>query len=509
MKSVFPFAILLLVAAAVSLTQCRKEKFTTDGSAMLEFSRDTILFDTVFTTVGSTTQYLKVRNKHNESIRISNIALEGGSGSQYRINVDGINGASHNDVEILPNDSIHIFVEVTIDPGNQNLPFVVEDNIRFLTNGNTQRVLLQAWGQDAHFHGGLNSCGDPFSEILTIDEAWGNDKPHVVYGIIAIDEGHTLTINAGTQVYCHGKSGIYAYKSNIRILGDLNNEVVFQGDRLETAYADIPGQWGIQLDCPIETGVGPSIASIIRGGIWIFQSPASLIQYAIIKNGNMGIQVDTTGVDYASGLFSVRIENTKILNMAGIGLWGQGGSISGKNLLVGNCGQSCAYLSLGGKYQMDNCTFANYWGDNSRTSPAFALNNYYEDVDQNIIVRPLINCSFNNCIMYGNNAFLANFNEFVVDVDASITNEYIFRYCLVDTDTNVENDANYLDMSNQQAPQLCSPANGNFQISVLSSLMTGSVQNTNFLPADISGLSWSPMMKGCYNFRSNQSDPCE
>ena len=509
MKSVFPFAILILLAAGISLTQCRKEKFITDSSAKLEFSRDTIFFDTVFTTIGSTTQYLKVRNKHNESIRISEIALEGSNGSQYRINVDGIDGPIHRDVEILPNDSIHIFVEVTIDPGNQNLPFIVEDNIRFTTNGNTQKVLLQSWGQDAHFHGGLNSCGNPFSQIITQDETWGNDKPHVIYGIIAIDSNQTLTINAGTHVYCHGKSGIYAYKSNIRILGELNNEVVFRGDRLEEAYAHIPGQWGIQLDCPIETGIGPSIASIIRGGIWIYQSPGSLIQYAILENGNMGIQVDTTGVDYALSQFSVTIENTKIFNMAGIGLWGQGGSISGKNLLVGNCGQSCAYLSLGGKYQMDNCTFANYWSDNSRTSPAFALNNYYEDVDQNIQVRPLINCAFNNCIMFGNNAFLNNYNEFVVDVDMTVSNVYDFRYCLVDTDVNVENGDHYASMSNQQAPQLCSPAEGNFKIAVLSSLMTGNVQNANNMPSDISGESWSPLMKGCYNFRSNQANPCE
>lgn len=507
MKFTFPIALLSLLVIGFSLTRCHKEKFTSDSNAMLEFSRDTILFDTVFSTIGSTTQYLKVRNKHNESIKISEIVLENGTGSQYRINVDGIDGPIQQDIEILPNDSIFVFVEVTIDPGNQALPFIVEDNIRFTTNGNTQRVLLQAWGQDAYFHGGLNSCGDPFSEVITANTIWDNFKPHVIYGIIAIDSAVTLTINAGVQVYCHGKSGLYAYKSSINIEGEKNNEVVFCGDRLEPEYANLAGQWGIQLDCPIETGVGPSIASIIRGGIWIYQSPGSHIDYAIIKNGNMGIQVDTSGVAYNTSDFSVEINNTKILNMAGIGLWGQGGSISGKNLLIGNCGQSCAYLSLGGKYQMDNCTFANYWSDNSRTFPAFALNNYYEDVNQNIQVRQLINCDINNCIMFGNNAFLSDFNEFVVDVDESVLNDYWFRSCLVDTDESVEGNGHYLFMSNNQGPLICDPVNLNFRISALTSLMTGNTQDANNLSADIDGNNWGPLMKGCYNY--DASSPCE
>jgi hypothetical protein len=500
------FLFVLALLAVFTLTQCHKEKFTTDGGAKLEFSRDTIFFDTVFSTIGSTTQYLKVFNKHNESIRISEIILNGSSGSQYRMNVDGIDGPVHRDVEILPNDSIFIFVEVTIDPGNQNLPFIVEDFIHFVTNGNEQDVILQAWGQDAHFHGGLNSCGDPFSEIITSNEVWENDKPHVIYGIVAVDQDVTLTINAGVKVYCHGKSGLYIAGGSLNVLGELNNEVVFQGDRLESYYQDITGQWGIELSCPIETGVGPQVASIIRGGIWIYQSPGSHIEYAIIKNGNMGIQVDTTGVPYNSSNFSVSIENTKILNMAGIGLWGQGGSISGKNLLIGNCGQSCGYFSLGGKYQMDNCTFANYSSDNNRTFPTFALNNYYEDVNKNIIVRELINCDFNNCIMYGNNANLTDFNEFLIDLDESIPSDYLFRYCLVDTDINVENGIHYFNMTNGQSPALCDPAEGNFKL-LNSAAMNGDSSPGTNLSTDIDGATWNPIMKGCYNFVGG-SNPC-
>lgn len=502
----FVFVAAFCFSLSLLLVQCRKEKFITDSGAMLEFSRDTIFFDTVFTNIGSTTQYLKVRNKHNESIRISDIAVENGTGSQYRINVDGIDGLSHKDVEILPNDSIHIFVEVTIDPNDTQTPFIVEDNIRFVTNGNTQRVNLAAWGQNAHFHGGLNSCGDPISEVITGNVTWPNDLPHVVYGILAVAENAKLTIQAGTNVYFHSKSGIYVDRGTLSVQGTLENKVTFQGDRLEAAYANVPGQWGIQLDCPIETGVGPSIASIIRGGIWLYQSKDSYINHAIIKNGNMGIQVDTSGYAYNDSGFALRIENTEITNMAGNGLWGQGGTIKGSNLLIGNCGQACAYLGIGGRYQMDNCTFGNWWGDNKRSTPAFVLNNYYEDVNEVINVRPLVNCYFNNCIMYGASANLNDFSEFLVDVwpDNEADQQYTFKYCLVDTDSDVNNSNRYDNMTSGLGPYLVDPTNGDFHIS-----SAGQNQNRMFGAQQISSpnsdldgvFPTANFYKGCYHYQ--------
>jgi hypothetical protein len=504
------FFALLCVSLVLALTRCRKEHYLEDASAKLQFSSDTIFFDTVFSTVGSATQYLRVKNNYNQSVRISRIALESDD-SQFRINIDGLDGPLQEDIEILPNDSIFIFVEVTIDPGNQDLPFIVEDRIRFELNGNEQFVELQAWGQDAYFHGGLNSCNNPFSYIIPTGqvEVWTNDKPHVIYGIVAVDSAATLRINPGTQVYCHGKSGIYVYKGSVVIDGDLGSEVKFQGDRLESYYDDIPGQWGIQLDCPYETGIGPQIASIVRGGIWIFQSPGSSIEYAELRNGNNGIQVDTTGVSYTGVNYSVEIRNTKIVNMAGVGLLGQGASILGQNLLIGNCGQQCASFSIGGRYRMDNCTFANYWSDNSRQYPTFVLNNYYEDIYQNIQARQLYDSQFNNCIMFGNNAFLTDFNEFVIDLDDTAPSSYSFRYCLVDTDESVEDDGlHFFNMSNNQSPSLCNPEEENFRLSNDGLLMSGSAVSANNLPEDIEGISWgSQVWKGCYAFDSGT--PCE
>ena len=514
MRFSFFYTITIALLLAASLVQCRKERFNDDSSARLEFSSDTIFFDTVFSTIGSATQYLRVINPYNESIRIDEIALIETSAPQFRINVDGLDGRVQRDIEILPNDSIFIFVEVTVDPqlplDSTVLPFILEGQIRFRINDNEQFVLLQAWGQNAYFHGGLNSCDNPFSYIIPAGttEVWRNNLPHVIYGIVAVDEGATLHIDPGTQIYCHGKSGIYVYKGNIEIAGQLGSEVVFQGDRLESFYDDIPGQWGIQLDCPYETAMGPQVASIVRGGIWIFQSPASTIDYAILRNGNIGIQVDTTGVSYTGANYSVNITNTKILNMAGIGLLGQGASISGHNLLVANCAQQAAYFGIGGRYRMDNCTFANYGSDNSRQTPTFVLNNYYEDIYQNIQVREIYESQFNNCIMFGNNAFLSDFNEFLLDLDDAAPTNYIFRYCLVDTDQSVENDGiHFEDMSNGQAPLFCNTELLNFRISTDSDIMEG-IFSPSGEQFDIEGNFWSGQVwKGCYAYDPNS--PCD
>lgn len=480
-----------MLTLAVLLGSCRKENLLTDKSAKLKFSLDTVFFDTVFTTVGSTTKMIKVYNPHSQTIRISEIELVGGTASQFRINVDGDNGIRFKDIDIRAGDSLFVFAEVTVDPGNSATPFIVEDRIRFFTNGNEQFVEMAAWGQDAYFHGGPGGG----LHILPCSEVWNNDKPHVVYGIVAVNENCQLTINEGTQVYVHARSGIYVFRGRIDVLGAQNNEVVFQGDRLEPRFANVPGQWGIQLNFQVQTGSGPEIVSVARGGIWIYQSPGSVINHAILRNGGMGIQVDTTGTSE----FALEITNTRILNMSGIGIWGQGAHIRGRNVLAGNCGEGCGLFSIGGIYQFDNCTFANYWSGASRSAPAFALNNYYRDINQQIQIRPLTNCRFNNCIMYGNNAFLNNFNEFVVDVLEEASQEYEFKYCLVDTDLNVNNDGNRWDnMINQQPPFLCNPSNRNFGISNGASRMLGGP----FGQFDICGNETGDW-KGCYDFTGN------
>ena len=136
------------------VSQHVKEIFSPKADrAPLQFSNDTIVFDTVFTTVGTITKTLKVYNRNDNPITISSIVLaNANSRGVYRLNIDGISGTSARDIKIAANDSIFIFVEATINPVDGNLPFLVTDSLLFFTNNKTQDVDLVAYGQNANFY---------------------------------------------------------------------------------------------------------------------------------------------------------------------------------------------------------------------------------------------------------------------------------------------------------------------------------------------------------------------
>ncbi|HUW92644.1 MAG TPA: hypothetical protein VMV74_05735, partial [Bacteroidales bacterium] len=53
------------------------------------FSCDTVYFDTVFSTIGSVTMEFRAINRNSEPLLIDRIYLGGGSGSPFRLNIDG------------------------------------------------------------------------------------------------------------------------------------------------------------------------------------------------------------------------------------------------------------------------------------------------------------------------------------------------------------------------------------------------------------------------------------
>lgn len=488
------YFVIVVIGVLTIISGCRKQRISTDSSHKLTFSSDTVFFDTVFTTIGSTTKLVKIFNPNNDAVVIKNINLEGGSNSNFRMNVDGFPGPQLANIELRGGDSLWMFVEVTVDPGNTNNPFVIEDQIRFETNGNEQFVNLVAWGQDAIFHGGPSRL-----TVLECNEIWTPEKPHVVYGVVAVDEECCLTINAGTQVHCHSGSGIYVFKGCLNVQGQKDNEVVFQGDRLEPQYADIPGQWGIELAFEFEGSFGVEQATVARGGIWLFESTGSTIDYAILKNGNIGIQVDTTGTMSDDALV---LTNTKIENMGVIGILGQGATISGWNNLVTNCGQSCAAFTIGGSYRFAYSTFANYWSQGNRQAPAFILNNYYLDFNNTLQIRQLTNTWFHNCIMWGNNASLSNFNEFVADIQEDAFQDYRFEFCSVDTEIDISDPNRFNGMINGTTPPFVSTLNNDFHlVPNASSVWEGGfpVGQTFPIPTDLDAASRElPGRRGCY-----------
>jgi len=386
--------LILFIVITISFS-CRKDNITTDTSAKLSFSADTVLFDTVFTTIGSATKRLKLYNRNKNKIVISNISLANGANSQFRINVDGVSGNNHTNVEINGGDSLYIFLEVTIDPNSILSPFVLEEKLNFLTNGNAQSVQLVAWGQNAHyftpkkFNTGLPpySCLDgDCATGAPVNRTWVNDKPYVIYGFLVIDSLDVLNIDPGVRVYLHNNSGIWVYKDgNIQVNGTLANPVTFQGTRLEYAWHNISGQWD---------------------RIWINEGSAdNVFNYAIIKNAFVGIQAETLPFypNSPTSTNTLRLNNCEIQNCSAVGILATNYNITDTNSVISNNGQYNILIKGGGKYQFNHTTIANYWSQSTRQTPAVYLQNYYTDVNGNTQVRSIDSANFYNCIIYGNN----------------------------------------------------------------------------------------------------------
>lgn len=433
-KLVFLFVIIIALVSQ----SCRKEEsFITDPSANITISLDTISFDTVFTTIGSVTKNFRVYNPHKESIKISSIQLLGGDQSNFRMNVDGVSGNYHTNKEIAPKDSLYIFVEVTVDPNNTATPFILEDQIEFVTNGNRNKLELVAWGQNAHYftptsfnrnipdfccldaNGKRGPCSD---NIAPVSVTWPNDLPYVIYGFVAIDSLDVLNIDPGVQLHFHNNSGLWVYRGGtLNVNGTKDNPVVFQGDRLEPGFEDIPGQWD---------------------RIWINDGSTNRIEYAIIKNAYAGIQAETLPFENPPDPLTGKLilKNTTIDNCSGFGLLSALYDIQAENLVITNCGEYNVALQAAGNYNFKHCTFANYYTRSSRETPLFFVqNSVVNAIGTQIIGIPNVDVS--NSIIYGINA-----TEFNTEVINNGSLDLDFRNCIIKTDESLSDISVYKDI---------------------------------------------------------------
>lgn len=415
---VYSFFLLLLF----SLFSCKKDPLT-NPNFQLGFSTDTLTFDTVFVTLGSTTKYFTIRNNENKPVLISEIKLEDGNSSKFRINVDGVSltDAAINDITLPAEDSIYVFVEVTVDPNGEPLPFLIEDKVLFETNGNQQQVILQAYGQNAHF----------FRDSIIETQTWEDDLPYVILNSILIQECHTLTIKEGVDIYFGGASSMFV-AGNLVVEGMKDSIVTFRGVRLDEVaddveYDDVPGQWN---------------------GIYFLRNDGcninSSFQYAEIRNAQFGMIVGTTTLeDFPNATLAngpkLTIENTVIKNNAVFGLLSINSTIEAKNLLMFKSGSQLMAIQLGGHYTFEHCTFYNRGSQFlEHQDELLFFSNYFVVSPTQAIESDLEQLNFTNCILYGS----LDDEIFPDTLEGSQAGfNYTFDHCLLKSELDFEANA--------------------------------------------------------------------
>ena len=408
------FLLFLVLSCLLTfLPGCEPKEDLVQTSGSLEFKSefrtDTVLFDTVFTTIKTVTKRLWVYNRNRGAVK-TNISLAGAAGMAFSVIINGDAVPSVQGVTIRGKDSLLVLVRAVVgDNGQATAPkqFLVTDELRFRTNGTDQNVKLVAYGQNAYFHR---------ADIIRTNQTWRTDKPHVIinsayasqgktYSVgVVVVQGVTLRIPKGARIYSH--AGAFLQVDGTLLVNDLTepsafvptdtvkatnaNIVRFQADRLEPGYAEVPGQWG--------------------GIVFTENSRNNRIRYAEIKNATFGallISAESITVPRPS----LTIENSVIRNISGAklsfanttaasggGIISYSGSVTANNCLFTNCGEFAVLGVGGGVYNLNFCTVANFTPSFLRETASLTFTN---ENAYNPLVKLPLTLNLTNSIVWG------------------------------------------------------------------------------------------------------------
>lgn len=331
---------LLILCVLLGLASCKQEIVSDDPSLRLAFSHDTVLFDTVFTSMGSSTKRVMVYNPNKNAVCIEQVSLR--NGQYFQINLDGENDLRRmRDITVRGGDSLFMFIRTYIDPLNEDSPVLIDDDIVFDVNGNTQQVNLQAYGQDI-----VKIQGKDGLKIYPGNLTLNKKKPYLFYDTVAV--GGKLTIEAGATIYMHAGAALYVY-GDVEAVGSKDQPIIFRGDRTDRLFDSVPyrmssGQWdGIYLIHSRETA-----------------SSSYRMDYVDVLSGNIGLYV-YSDAEASEALPTMTLKNSRIHNHSIYGLVLQNVDATVVNCEISNCASYCVYLA-GGKHEFVHNTIASYYG---------------------------------------------------------------------------------------------------------------------------------------------------
>lgn len=410
MKKFFSTYLTIVGFLSLILSSCISDGISTSSSDILSFSRDTVNFDTVFTDLGTPTARLLVFNRAKKGINISSIRLRN-ENSDFSINVDGMSGKTFHDVEIRGNDSIYVFIECLIPETASKEPWLVEDELEFVTNGVTQTVRLEAYGRNV-----LRLRAHSVTTRMEITD----EMPVVVFDSLVVAPGAELSIAPGARVLFHDGAELVVH-GRIEAVGEPGRLVEFRGDRLDNVLPDVgydilAGQWkGMRI------------------------TPGSFdnrLEYVDMRSTAEGITVDSCA-DLSKVKLTLR--NSWLHNSQRSALESKYARINAYGCCFSEAAAAVVSLT-GGEHEFVQCTFANNYLFSAIYEPLVSLYHVLpEHVYDNDL--PLLKASFENSIIYG---LAADINEGNLDgtdvwfrnvsLKSKGENDEHFIDCLWDTD---------------------------------------------------------------------------
>lgn len=408
MKSFFLFFLLSMIL----FSACKKETIITSSDALLKTSVDSLHFDTVFTSVGSVTKSFKIFNPNNQKLILSQIKLFGGNLSAFKINVDGSSGSQFSNIEIAANDSIYVFVTVTINPTSSLNPFIFQDSIAINYNGNQQLIQLDAFGRNANF---LRN------KRITTDTTWNNQLPFVILDKLVIDSNKTLLINKGCKIYFHANAPLIV-NGTLITKGEKydSGRIVFLGDRIDYPYNNYPAAWpGIYFNS---------------------SSRNNVLEFSIIKNAYQALVVLNP-----QPLGNKLTMNECIVdNSYDAGLIASNSSINIRNTLITNCGSNVVLLA-GGNYNFNHCTISSFNNNYfQHKNPVLSISNATSISSNNL------NADFRNSIFYGESGFIDD--EITIEKKGTTSFSLQFNNCLYKVKNADPSNATFTNCIKNQNP---------------------------------------------------------
>jgi hypothetical protein len=370
---------------------------------------------------------------------VSSIRLASGEASPFHLNINGMSSDEMQDMVIPPRDSIYIFIEVSEDVNNTNQSFFLRDSIEFITNNNSQDVDLMAWSQEVNI----------VKNDIVKSETWTNDKPYLVSRPVKVAKNAVLTISAGTKIYFHHGTRLLV-AGKIIAKGSCDQPIVFQTDRMEPLFQNLPDLW--------------------NGIVLAPGSYDNVLDFVEVRNAHIGLQV---GSIEEKGFATAVIGNSRFISNFYAGIFSVKSKLQVYNTLIADYHRYGAALLLGGEYDFYHTTIANYDLDpvKLRLTPSLLLSNYLivnkDDKEPETLTGDLKKAYFSNVIIAGD---APSGNEVGMEQNSEANFNFLFDHCLLQMcDTfNVSNPNHYKHILKGVNPRFADPFRMRFELDSIS-----------------------------------------